>query len=266
MQAMLPFICALLLSLACSSVLAQDKLTIAAASDLRFALDDIVRVFKVTHAKELNGVPVQLIYGSSGKISNQIRQGAPFDLFFSADQRFTQELFQANLTTDAGTLYASGRLVLWSPQHDMRGVALAGLAQEKYRKIAIAQPSHAPYGERARQSLQSAGVWQQLQSKLVFGENIAQTAQLAQSGAADVAIIALSLVRNPHLATADSHHYQLIDPSSYQPLLQTYTLTKSGANKPQARLLARFIRSDQARQILQQYGFELPGQTAGISQ
>jgi molybdate transport system substrate-binding protein len=257
---------ALLFSGIWSSVSADDKLTIAAASDLRFALEDILRDFKAQYAKDLTGVSVQVIYGSSGKISNQIRQGAPFDVFFSADQRFTAELFQDHFTTDAGTVYARGRLVLWSPKHDMRAVALTALTREKYRKIAIAQPSHAPYGERARQSLTSAGVWSQLESKLVYGENIAQTAQLAQSGAADAAIIALSLVKNPHLNAESSRQYQLIDASTHQPLLQSYVLTKTGASKKPAKQLVRFVGSNKAREILALYGFELPEPTQEAEQ
>ena len=253
----------LLLCCLCSSALAAEKLTVAAASDLRFALNDILQAFTSQYPEQTSAQPIQVIYGSSGKISQQIRQSAPFDVFFSADQRFTQELYQAGLTRDAGTLFASGRLVLWSAKHDMRGVPLADLTLEKYHKIAIAQPSHAPYGERAKQSLQTAGVWSQLAPKLVFGENIAQTAQLAQSGAADVAIIALSLVKNPHLAasaTNNNHaeHYQLLDEATYQPLLQTYTLTHSGAQKPRALQLLKFMQSQQAQQILLHYGFELP--------
>ena len=244
-----------------SNVSAQEKLLIAAASDLRFALEEILRDFNAKYAQDLTGVSVQVIYGSSGKISNQIRQGAPFDVFFSADQRFTQELFRGNFTTDAGTVYARGRLVLWSPQHDMRGVALSALTADKYLKIAIAQPLHAPYGERARQSLVTAGVWSQLEHKLVYGENIAQTAQLAQSGAADVAIIALSLVKNQRLTPDTAVHYQLLDASTHQPLLQSYALTKTGAEKPSARLLVQFMRTAKAQQTLTNYGFELPEPT-----
>ena len=261
MNILLRLVLALMFSGLSSNVSAQDKLTIAAASDLRFALEDVLRDFKAKYAQDLTGVSVQVIYGSSGKISNQIRQGAPFDVFFSADKHFTQELFRGNFTTDAGTVYARGRLVLWSPQHDMRGVARTALTADKYLKIAIAQPLHAPYGERARQSLVSAGVWSQLEHKLVYGENIAQTAQLAQSGAADVAIIALSLVKNQRLTPDTAAHYQLLDASTHQPLLQSYALTKAGAEKPSARLLVQFMRTAKAQQTLANYGFELPEPT-----
>ena len=167
--------------------------------------------------------------------------------------------FSNALILDAPVLHATaGSLVIILALPDAIFVIDVG-----YHKIAIAQPSHAPYGERAKQSLQTAGVWSQLAPKLVFGENIAQTAQLAQSGAADVAIIALSLVKNPHLAasaTNNNHaeHYQLLDEATYQPLLQTYTLTHSGAQKPRALQLLKFMQSQQAQQILLHYGFELP--------
>ena len=267
MKALLRLFFALIWSGYSAGVLAEEKLTIAAASDLRFALEEILQVFQAQYAQEFPQLSLQVIYGSSGKISNQIRQGAPFDVFFSADQRYTTELYQAKVTADPGTLYARGRLVLWSSRYDMRGVDLKELTQDKYRKIAIAQPSHAPYGERARQSLVAAGVWSQVESKLVFGENIAQTAQLAQSGAADVAIVALSLVKNPHLGASQgaalAPHYQLIDAASHQPLLQSYALTKQGAQKPQARQLTTFMQSAAARRILTRYGFELPQTATG---
>ncbi len=266
MNLLLRLVFVLIFSAIWSNVAAQDKLTIAAASDLRFALEDILRDFKAEYAQDLMGLSVQVIYGSSGKISNQIRQGAPFDVFFSADRHFTQELFRGNFTTDAGTVYAHGRLVLWSPQHDMRGVALTELTADKYLKIAIAQHLNVPNGERTRQSLVSAGVWSQLEHKLVYGENIAQTAQLAQSGAADVAIIALSLVKNRRITPVTAAHYQLLDASTHQPLLQSYALTKRGAEKLPAQLLVRHMASGKTRQVLAQYGFELPEPTHQVAE
>lgn len=235
---------------------ATAPLMIAAAADLRDALPQILAEFQAQQPSDQR--PPQVIYGSSGKISSQMQQGAPYQLFFSADRRFTEPLYRAGLTTDAGTWYASGRLVLWSAVHDVQTLRLQDLTAPRFRHLAIAQPAHAPYGERAQQALTAAGVWSQLQAKLVYGENIAQTAQMAQSGAADVAIIALSLVKKrPQLAPAN---YRLIDTSTYQPLQQTYALTHAGAKHPQAAALLRFMQSARARQILLDYGFALPQQ------
>ncbi len=242
--------------------MAAEPLTIAAAADLRFALAAILTAFQAQQPAEM-AIP-QVIYGSSGKISSQIQQGAPYDVFFSADHRYTQMLFQAGLTTDPGTVYAHGRIVLYSKVHDVQQLRLTDLTAPQFRYIAIAQPEHAPYGDRAKQALVAAGVWTQLTAKMVYGENIAQAAQMAQTGAADLAIIALALVQQP--ATTDTAqtkpavtgNYQLIDASWHQPLLQSYTLTKRGAHNPQAQQLLKFIASPQAQQILQQYGFELP--------
>jgi molybdate transport system substrate-binding protein len=253
----------------CSNVLVSfftnaSTLTIAAAADLRFAFAELKREFESEQANHDDHISLQIIYGSSGKISNQIRQGAPFDIFFSADQRFTKALFQEQLTTDAGTLYAKGRLVLWSAKHNLQNLQLEELRDAKFKKIAIAEPTHAPYGERARQILIASGIWPEVRSKMVFGENIAQTAQFAQSGAADVAFIALSLIKNPQLT--NPNNYQLLDANLHQPLNQAYAVTKLGAGKPQSSKFTAFMNSAQAKQILQKYGFELPQQTTGNKQ
>lgn len=245
--------------LATTKPMAAEPLTIAAASDLRHALTAILEAFQAGQPAGM-AVP-QVIYGSSGKISSQIQQGAPYDVFFSADQNYTQMLFQAGLTADAGTVYGHGRLVLYSTVHDVQQLRLADLTALQFRHIAIAQPEHAPYGERARQALAAAGVWPQLATKMVYGENIAQAAQMAQTGAADIAIIALALVKQPTDSLEEtppvSGNYQLLDASVHQPLLQSYTLTLRGARKPQAQQLLRFVASPAAQHILQQYGLGL---------
>lgn len=253
---LLCFVCAL-------PVYASEKLTIAAASDLRYALDDIITLFK----QQQPAANVRVIYGSSGKISTQIRHGAPYDVFFSADIQFPEQLYAEGHAVTQPQLYALGRIVLWSPRQNMAGIELSQLTTIPFRRLAIAQPAHAPYGQRAKEALQAAGVWDAVEPKLVYGENIAQTAQLAQSGGADIAIIALSLAKSPALAkqpelanSSDltSQGYQLIPAELHQPLTQAYVITRHGADKTTAYQFASFMTHTEVLAIMQRYGFEKP--------
>lgn len=243
------WICSLLLCML--PVRASEPLTIAAASDLRYALDDIIALYRT----EYPGSSLRVIYGSSGKISTQIRHGAPFDLFFSADIQFPEQLYAEGHAIHQPELYAIGRIVLWSPRLNLTDTPLEQLNTLHFRRLAIAQPAHAPYGLRAKEALQALGLWQALEAKLVYGENIAQTAQMAQSGAAEVAIIALSLARFPELSR---HGYQLIPAELHQPLTQAFVITRHGANKASAHQFSAFMARDEVRAIMQHYGFELP--------
>ena len=230
---------------------AKDKLTIAAASDLRYALDEISSLFRQQHS----AVQLTIVYGASGKLSTQIRHGAPFDMFFSADISFPAQLHQHGLAATAPQPYALGHLVLWSPKQNMAGISLSQLAKLDFARLAIAQPAHAPYGQRAKQALQAVGVWQKVEPKIVYGENIAQTAQLAQSGGADIAIIALSLAKFPELA---NQGFQLIPAELHQPLLQAYVITHHGADNHNARRFSAFMATSEVLSIMQRYGFEQP--------
>ena len=230
---------------------ASDKLTIAAAADLRYAMADIVSLFQ-----QQTQLDVRVIYGASGKLSTQIRHGAPYDIFFSADISFARQLYQDGLAATAPQPYALGHLVLWSPKQNMAGISLSQLAEFNFNRLAIAQPAHAPYGQRAKQALQAAGVWQKVEPKIVYGENIAQTAQLAQSGGADIALIALSLAKFPELA---SQGYQLIPAELHQPLLQAYVITRHGAANHNAERFSAFMGTSEVLSIMQRYGFEQPG-------
>lgn len=241
-----------LLSLVCAlPVYASGKLTIAAASDLRYALDDIVTLFQ----QRQPAADIRVIYGSSGKISTQIRHGAPYDVFFSADIQFPEQLYAEGHALTQPQLYALGRIVLWSPRQNMAGIELAQLTELNFRRLAIAQPSHAPYGQRAKEALQAVGVWATVEPKLVYGENIAQTAQMVQSGGADIAIIALALARFPELA---KQGYQLIPAELHQPLTQAYVITRHGANNSTAQNFTAFMTNKEVLAIMQSYGFDLP--------
>lgn len=234
-----------------SASFASDSMTIAAASDLRFALNDIVAQYQSLHTEST----IRVIYGSSGKMTTQIRHGAPYDLFFSADIRFPETLYHDGFAKTTPSVYALGRIVLWSARHETTDLSLEDLTSPLFRRIAIAQPEHAPYGMRAKEALQAVGVWEAIQSKLVYGENIAQTAQMAESGAADVAIIALSLALFPRLA---ERGYVLIDDALHQPLTQGFVITRYGANKPAVEQFTQFMQTDTAHRIMRHYGFIMP--------
>ncbi len=228
---------------------AAGLITIAAAADLKFAMDDIVSVYQQAHPADT----IQVVYGSSGKFSTQIQQGAPFDLYFSADIVYPQTLARAGLTASAPKVYALGRIVLWSESVDASKLTLQDLTRPQFDRIAVANPKHAPYGKRAVQALHASGVWDQVQDRLVYGEDIAQTAQFVQTGNAKIGIIALSLALNP--AFASKGGYAVIPDKLYQPLVQGYVITRHAANNPVAKAFATFIDSPAAKKILQHYGF-----------
>ena len=236
-----------------SSSAYAEKITIAAAADLKFAMDEIVTGFN----KSYSGHQVEIIYGSSGKFFTQIQQGAPYDLYFSADINYPHELARKGFTSSDVTSYAVGRVVIWSNSMDASKMTLARLTDSNIIKIAIANPKHAPYGKRAEEALKASGMWDKVQSKLVFGENIAHTAQFVQTGNAQVGIIALSLVLSPELAKKGS--YYLIPDTLHQPLEQGYVITKSGAGKSLAKKFANYMRAKEGRNIMTRYGFVLPG-------
>lgn len=238
----------LVLLLSASSLHASERMRIAAAADLRFALDEIIAVYRQAHAD----ANIEVIYGSSGQMTTQIINGAPYDIFFSADIAYPEKLKQQGATATDPVVYAIGRLVIWSNTIDAANLTLEDLTSDAIRRIAIAQPSHAPYGLRAREALQSAGVWEAVEGKLVFGENIAHAAQMTQAGAAQVGIIALSLAKFPELA---KHGHHLIDNALHNPLTQGYVVTKRGGNKPQAHAFADFMASAAAHDIMSRYGF-----------
>lgn len=247
-----------LLFVACLLLLASTahagKITVAAAADLKFAMDEIVAGFNKSHA----GHAVEVVYGSSGKFHTQIQQDAPYDLYFSADISYPRELAKKGLAASDVMPYAVGRIVLWSNSMDATNMTLASLTDPKIVKIAIANPKHAPYGKRAEEALRASGMWDKVQSKLVFGENIAQTAQFVQTGNAQIGIIALALALNPELANKGG--YYLIPETLHQPLEQGYIITKRGADKPLAKQFAQYMRSKESRRIMTRYGFVLPGE------
>lgn len=233
-----------------------EKITIAAAADLKFAMDEIVASFKQTNAED----DVEVIYGSSGKFHTQIRQGAPYDLYFSADIAFPRALGQAGLAASEVKPYAFGRIVLWSAGMDASKMTLESLLDEKVTCIAIANPRHAPYGKRAEEALRAARLWEKVEPKLVYGENIAHTAQFVQSGNAQVGIIALALAVNPELSGKGG--YWLIPDELHEPLEQGFIITKRAAGNVLAQRFSDYMVSNPARAVMRKYGFVLPGEAA----
>ncbi len=235
----------------------QPAPPVAAAADLKFALADVATAFE-----KQTGQAVKLTFGSSGNFATQLEQGAPFQLYFSADEAYVHRLAAKGLTRDDGTVYAVGRIVLFAPHGSpltvdaQLGDLKAGLADGRVRRFAIANPEHAPYGQRAMEALQRAGIWDAIRPKLVMGENIAQTAQFATTGGSQGGILALSLVKADEVARLGT--YALIPENWHQPLIQRMVLMKN-ATAP-AEAFYRYVQSPPAREIMRRYGFLLPGE------
>jgi len=254
MNKLLLLLLGVLLSAAAHAAAAAGALTIAAASNLSLCLDELDGKFKQVHPD----VDLKASTGSSGNFLAQIKNGAPFDVFLSADMSYPKELVKSGLADESSlTLYATGHIVLWTtnPAVDL-SKGLAALSSDSIKKIAIANPDVAPYGRAAKAALQSAGAWDAVKSKLVLGENIAQTAQFVQSGNADAGIVALSFVKAP--AAAGSGHYFPIPENLYPTLEQGAVITEKGRYNPLARQYIEFLRSAEARAVFDKYGFLLP--------
>jgi len=233
-----------------------EKITVAAAADLKFAMEDIVKGFKAINPAD----EIEVIYGSSGKFYTQIQQGAPYDLYFSADIGFPRELAKAGLAASEVKPYAFGRIVLWSSTVDATKLTLQSLSDAQFVRIAIANPKHAPYGKRAEEALRASGLWEKVEPKLVYGENIAHTAQFVQTGNAQVGVIALALAVNPELASKGG--YWLIPDKLHEPLEQGFIITKRAEGNALAKRFAEHMGGPAARTVMTKYGFVLPGEAA----
>ena len=232
---------------------APNEVLVAAAADLRFAMDSLIAVF----SRENPGITVKVTYGSSGNFFEQIKNGAPFDLFFSADVDYPKQLKEQGKTASVIHIYGTGQLVLWSKQLDPAREQMNTLLNGGVEKIAIANPAHAPYGKRAEECLHYYNLYDKVKDKLVIGENIAQTAQYAQSGAADIGIIALSLALSPTMQQTGGK-YWLIPASAHQPLEQGFVLLPHSKDNAGAQRFAVFFSSKKATAILRSFGFGEP--------
>jgi molybdate transport system substrate-binding protein len=228
-------------------------LNVAAAANLRPAMAELAKAFERANA----GVRVEVTLGASGALFAQIRNGAPFDVFFSADRDFPRRIVEAKLGGPE-VVYAIGRLVLWTPPgsvHSFERSGVAGLAARGVERIAIANPAAAPYGRAAVAAMQAAGVAQAVQGRLVLGESVAQAAQFAQTGAADVALIPASLAAEPALAGGKA----VLVPQSLHPRLEQSAAVLSRARDPRlARAFLDLVTGSAGRDILARYRYELP--------
>lgn len=247
-------LCVMLVLLCRPAIALADDIAVAAASDLHFAIKELI----VEYEKQ-TGHHVKLSLGSSGNFYAQLQQGAPFDLYFSADIGYPKKLEEAGLTVP-GSLYryAVGRVVLWAPKQSPVEVSkgLTVLRDAAVRKIAIANPKHAPYGRAAVAAMERSQVYAEVKDRLVLGENISQAAQFIESGACDVGIIALSLAMAPIMKSAGS--YWLIPAEAHPPLEQGAVIMKQSKQQDAARHFLQFMQSPQGQELMTRYGFTLP--------
>ncbi|MVN76774.1 molybdate ABC transporter substrate-binding protein [Hymenobacter sp. HMF4947] len=239
------------LAAAPTPVAGSAPITIAAAADLKYVLDSLVTIYNRQHPQ----AKASVVYGSSGKFYEQLSHGAPFDMFFSADSEYPKRLQQAGLTASAPQPYAMGRLVLWSKKLNPSTKGINTLLDPQVKRVAIANPAHAPYGRSAEQTLRYYKLYDQVKPKLVLGENIAQTAQYAATGAADAGLLAYSLALSPELRRAG--RFYLIPATVHAPLQQSYVVLKRAQGNATATAFAAFMASPVARQALKKYGFGL---------
>lgn len=239
------------LELSLVSAARTQEIRVAAAADLKFAMQDVAAQFE-----KKTGTKVGVTYGSSGNFFSQLQNGAPFDLFFSADIDYPRKLEAASIA-EPGTLYeyAIGRIAIWMPvdaKVDVASLGWTALLDASVQKIAIANPAHAPYGRAAVAALQKAGIYEQVKLKLVYGENISQAAQFVQSGNAQAGIVAMSLAVSPGMKEGKRWE---IPADMHPPIEQAAIILKNAANKVAARAFLQFVESESGRATLAEYGF-----------
>lgn len=229
----------------------SQSLLIAAASNLRPAFEEIGRRFESEH-----NVEVTFSFGSSGLLAQQIIRGAPFDVFVPAGEDDVDEVIAAGVgMVETKRQYAIGRLAMWSGVDGTGPAAVDELALPQFRRIAIANPQHAPYGRAAREALESAGVFDAVRGRLVYGESVSDAQRIVDTGNADVGIIALSL------AMAAGGKFTVVPAVLHEPLVQSLVVTASGSGERSAREFADFVTGPRGREILQRHGFEPPSET-----
>jgi molybdate transport system substrate-binding protein len=239
----------LVLVAACSNKPSGRTVRIAAAADLARAFEEVGKTFQ-----KKTGIAPQFQFGSSGLLAKQIEQGAPFYLFAAANRGYVDQVIKAGRCDDkSARSYARGQIVVWCPSSVAAPVKLEDLADPKYKKIAIANPEHAPYGKAAQQALDKAGIWSQVQSKMVIAENVQATMQYARTGNVDCSIVALSLA-----VVSDGGSFLKIDEAMHEPLDQAMVVCGNGSEADAAHRFEDFLSSPDGREIMTRYGFSLP--------
>ena len=245
---------ALVAAVCISQLCAAQQISVAAAADLQFAMQDIAARFQ----KE-TGKRVEVTYGSSGNFFQQFQNGAPFDLFFSANLDYPKKLEAAGLTEPGSYYqYARGKIVIWVPNDSKLDLSsgVQVLVNPSIQKIAIANPQHAPYGQAAVAAMQKGNVYDNVKDKLVLGENISQTASFVVSGSADVGMVALSLALSPNMK--DKGRYAEVPADEYPPIEQACVILSSSKNKETASQFVSFIKTATIGDVLRNYGFDVP--------
>ncbi|MCD8502151.1 MAG: molybdate ABC transporter substrate-binding protein [Bacillaceae bacterium] len=226
----------------------EQTIYVAAASDLYHALTEIGEEFS-----DESGINIEFTYGSTGLLTQQIQEGAPFDLFLAAHESYIDRLIERDAVFgDSKAYYAIGRIVTMSSSNEKIELDKDYLLSSEVQHITIANPEHAPYGKAAKETLESWGIWEDIQPKLVLGENIRQSYQYVESGNADVGIIALALMNRTEF------HYELIDEETHEPILQALGIPVQTEKKELAESLLQFILSERGQEILIEYGFDIP--------
>jgi molybdate transport system substrate-binding protein len=236
---------------ACSSKKHDRTVRVAAASDLSRGFEELGKSFE-----KKTGITPVFDFSSSGLLAKQIDQGAPYYLFAAASQAYIDEVVKSG-HCDASTIrpYARGRIVVWCPTGTAPPTQLADLANPRFRRVAIANPEHAPYGHAAKQALEKLGIWDQLQDRLVLGESVQAAMKYAQDKSVDAAVVALSLA-----VVTDGGSFLPIDQASYDPLDQELVVCGSGEEADAARQLVAYIASPEGREVMTRYGFLLPSE------
>jgi molybdate transport system substrate-binding protein len=236
-----------------SQLCLAQEITVAAAADLQFAMQDVAARFQ----KE-TGKTVKVIYGSSGNFFQQIQNGAPFDMFFSANLDYPKKLEAAGLTEPGSYYqYAKGKIVIWVRNESKLDLnsGMQVLLDPSVKKIAVANPQHAPYGQAAVAAMQKENIYEKVKDKFVLGENISQTASFVVSGSADVGIVALSLALSPNMK--DKGRFAEVSGGEYPPIEQACVIVASSKNKETARQFLSFFKTAAMGDVLRTYGFEV---------
>lgn len=227
---------------------------ITAASDLIYAFNQMKSMFE----KQNPGDKILISFGSSGKAYTQIKNGAPYDMYFSANMKYVQNLEKKGFTVTVPKIYAYGRIGLWLPKDKKIDISkgLSILLDPRIKKIAIANPEHAPYGVAALGALKNQKYYKKIKDKMVTGENVSQVAAFVQSGAADIAVLPISLALSKRLKKKGN--FYLFPENWHNPIIQGYAILKHGKDNQTAKKFENFVSSKEAREIFNRYGFKLP--------